>query len=178
MHYLRQRHLRTKLLNRFSSIGSTSAAIAQLLFHRSPSAISRLIIPVIVYAIYGMLLGWTSAHISIKVREIQPSCANANSSSSVMFESIVIPITAPSAHGNPNSILRQKPTTMTKKRRVLSATLPASLRTSTNQLRTNTDCLATAITNTEPASFPRCTILSTFNDGQLTKSFPNKIMGT
>ncbi|KKK58268.1 hypothetical protein LCGC14_3046150, partial [marine sediment metagenome] len=82
-------------------------AIPLLLALCRPSAITRFIIPVIVYSIYGMTLSGSWTHINVKLLERPfPSSANFDASAAIPRISRYGRTSTPSKHGRPNSIFR------------------------------------------------------------------------
>lgn len=82
---------------------ATDAAVVRLHDTRSPSAIRRLVISVVVDAIKRHLW-FRLAHVSEKVLEGQPSVTDDDASSSVFIEMLRVRIEAPLFHSEPNGM--------------------------------------------------------------------------
>lgn len=90
------------------SIPTVPSKIAHLLCVGSPSAIPRLVIPVIVNAINGMLGRRLWTHISIKVRKGGlPSFANGNPATAPKLKIFPVFVITPPKHSDPSSVLRR-----------------------------------------------------------------------
>lgn len=76
--------------------------IVHLLFSRSPAAIARLIIAIIIDSINTVFARWPYTHICEKVFEgVTPAVANFNTASTVIFIRVVVRIIATLCHPTP-----------------------------------------------------------------------------
>jgi len=96
-------HARGYSINRENSI---RVHILHLLNVRCPSAVSRLVISIIVWISINGFSDWTSAHISKEVLKRFPSLTYQNSFSSVMFKTSSFWICTPLNHAHPSLIGR------------------------------------------------------------------------
>src|SRR5437867_6695423 len=87
----------------WSAVTSRRTAVASLLLHRSPFAISRLVIPVVVDAM-NRKLRRALAHIRKKVRELHPPMANRYSPTSVIAVLRMVCVRATLDHGGPRIV--------------------------------------------------------------------------
>lgn len=79
---------------------SDMALVICLLLARSPTAVARLVVPIVVDAINGCT-GWTRAHVSQEGVERLPSPANRNSATAVILVADASGIRAALMHGAP-----------------------------------------------------------------------------
>lgn len=80
----------------------TDAAIACLLRPRSPSAITWLVVSVIIAPVQRVALRWSQAHVIVKVfKAIKPPSANTNAAAAIYCVLFVIGIVASSFHAIP-----------------------------------------------------------------------------
>lgn len=75
-----------------------SALIRHLLLHSRPSAVSKLVVPVVVDPVDGELIAVTLSNVGKKVREVLPSLAHLNTAPAVYRIFVVIRILASRLH--------------------------------------------------------------------------------
>lgn len=71
------------------------APIVGLFFSSSPTAVARLIITIIINAVYRKIWAWSYTHISVKVFKLTPTFTNFNFTTTIiMIASIILVITS------------------------------------------------------------------------------------
>lgn len=103
--YLREASSKPK--NSESANVSTRPLVIGLLSNRSPSAISGLVISVIVYSVDGEISFWSLSHVSQKVLELGPPLANGDSPTSVVGILVVVRVLTSLPHSHPRVVCRR-----------------------------------------------------------------------
>ena len=93
----------------------------------SPSAISRLVVPVVVDAIDTQSFGLRS-HVGKEILKLAPSLADLDAAAAVTMPSFIFPSGASVSHGAPNSVLGSVPHSMSSFS--VSSTAPIYLKAS------------------------------------------------
>lgn len=155
----------------------------RLVLRQRPLTVTRLVIAVIVDAVYPMLRGGFKAHISKKVFKLRPAFATTNPSPAIVLELAMLGIVAPLAHSIPAPIFRSLfalsvMAVLSSQLQGLSGATTATGGTAATQFMLRHDGLIAAIAGTVPSNTAMFTyVLGTRYDDQTTEPLSCEITG-
>jgi hypothetical protein len=143
---------------------------------RNPAAICRFVIPIWVNAIQFLFAERTFAHIGQEVLKIIPSCADGNSSPTVVVKASIRGNKATLAHVHPNFVdgIIRSPVTHTLLTQHRPSKTSATSSVTGLQISCSDTSRASAGTKASPSCSPAFITGSLFKDGELTESLPNQ----
>jgi len=159
---------------------SRASSVALLLSLRSPYAITRRVIPIIIYALKRHTR-WAPPHVGKKVFELHPSFADFDASTAVSYVRSICFRAASSFHAAPTAIRRRVMHTVLSLRKALFSSAftqvaPARLNVALSKAGSSDELGFAAITLAKPMRMAvLVSMVGKFNDDQSSEPLPLKL---